>query len=396
MTNRVALAQYAEVSPSANKLDYRSSVAALTLAVLVALYTGFRVPNQWSATLDAVSITDGFHRRFVVGTLLRPLALATDYNYWLFATFSFLVLGALLAVLIVNALRTENTAARLVVIGWLLLPTGGFLFHEIGYFEQLLYLLLFASIWLVNRDRLVAATAVMMVTPCIHEIAILTVLPLYGVVLLRRVSPVRAVLATMIPAAVNVALLAIPAASEDAIPTLARALETANFHYRVDALSLFQRSQSENWGLYTVHDVVLYVRPIGYLLVGLLVLVWVSDRHGWQTDRDRVASWVVLLAWIGAIMVPTLLVYGGWDANRWRFIVITNFVLVVWLALVERPSATIPRGTITVMLAVLLLTSRLGLFYFDHLEPREIGYRPLRGFIHQVCNGSLFQRPTDF
>src|SRR5882762_9600424 len=77
----------------------RVSLAVVVLALLVAAYTGFRLPNAWTATLDSVSIFDGFYRRFVVGTLLRPLALATGHNYWLFAAFSYAVLLALLAIL---------------------------------------------------------------------------------------------------------------------------------------------------------------------------------------------------------------------------------------------------------------------------------------------------------
>ncbi len=69
----------------------RPLLAVLGLAIVVAAYTGFRVPNVWSATLQAVSLFDGFHRRFVVGTLLHPFALLTEDNYWMFATFSYLV-----------------------------------------------------------------------------------------------------------------------------------------------------------------------------------------------------------------------------------------------------------------------------------------------------------------
>src|SRR5215831_5382501 len=163
----------------------RLFVPALAIAILVAGYTGFRLPNAWCATLDAVSLFDGFHRRFVVGTLLQPLAIATDYNYWLFAAFSYLVLAAVLAVLTAAVLRAELISQRLLVIAWLVLPTGGFLFHEVGYFEQILYLLLFAALALIRRNRLVAAACVLCVAPLVHEIALVTVIPLFGLVALR-------------------------------------------------------------------------------------------------------------------------------------------------------------------------------------------------------------------
>jgi hypothetical protein len=377
-------------------LDRRYTAVLLGLAVFVALYTGFRVPNAWTATLDAVSLTDGFHRRFVVGTLLRPFALATDFNYWVFATFSFLVLGGILAVLIVNTLRAERLEQRLLVIAWLLLPMGGYLFNEVGYFEQLQYLLLFASIWLVHRGRIVTSTCVMAVTPCIHEIAILTVIPLYGLVLLRNVSPRRAVIATLVPTIVNLIILAIPPAGDGAIESLSQALSHANFKYRADALTLFQRSQSENWGLYKVQNVVVYVRPLAYMLIALLVALWFSDRTSWRNERDRLPSWLLLVASCAAILVPTLLVYGGWDGNRWRFIVLTNFFIVVWFALANRPRAPLRIATITVLVVAALLISKLDIWYFDQLAPRELEYRPLVKFFRHLADGSLFVRSGDW
>ena len=372
-------------------IDRRVTAIALGLATFFALYTGFRVPNAWSATLQSVSLTDGFHRRFVVGTLLRPLALATDFDYRLFATFSFLVLGGLLTVVVINAWRTQLLSQRLLVIAWLLLPTGGFLFNEVGYFEQLLYLLLFVAIWLVGRGKLVAAIAVMAVAPCIHEIAILTVLPIFGLVLLRRVPPKQAVIATAIPAVVNLIVLAIPPASAGAVDTLALQLQHANFNFRVDALILFNRSQSENWGLYKVHDVVVYVRPIAYGLIALLLGLWFSDRESWRTERDRLPSWLLLVAACAAVAVTSLLVYGGWDGNRWRFLVITNFFLVVWFLLGERSAKPLRIGTITLLVLSALLVSRLAIWYFDGLSPRETGYRPIVKFFQHIADGSVFE-----
>jgi hypothetical protein len=372
------------------RIDRRVTAIVLGIAVFVALYTGFRLPNAWSATLQAVSLTDGFHKRFVVGTLLRPLALATDYNYALFATFSYLVLVALLTVVVVNAWRTKLVEQRLLVVAWLVLPTGGFLFNEVGYFEQLLYLLLFASVWLVHRGKLIAATVVMTITPCIHEIAILTVLPLFGLILLRAVSPKRAVIATAIPALVNVIILAIPPATSTAVDTLAVSLQQANFSFRVDALTLFNRAQSENWGLYSVHNVVIYVRPIAYMLLALLIGLWFSDRSSWRTERDRLPAWLLLLASCGAIAVPTLLVYGGWDGNRWRFLVITNFFIVIWLLLQHRGRVPLRIGTISLLLLAVVIVSRLDIWYFDRLAPREIGYRAIAKFFIHIGDGSLF------
>ena len=86
---------------------------------------GFRLPNLWSATLYTTSLPDGFHRRFLVGTLLRPFAEALDYDYWLYATVAFAILGALLVVLVVATLRARLVSQRFLVVACFLLPTGG-------------------------------------------------------------------------------------------------------------------------------------------------------------------------------------------------------------------------------------------------------------------------------
>jgi hypothetical protein len=366
------------------------AIAAIGFALALALFTGFRVPNAWSATLDAVSLFGGFHRRFVVGTLLHPLAVATGYSYWVFAAWSFLVLAALLAVLAREAYRGD-TSRRLVIVAVLALH-GGFLFNEVGYFEQVHYLLLFAAIWLVHRQREVAAALVMAIAPAVHEIAILTVLPLFGLVLARNVPFRRAAMLTAIPAAVNLAILAIPPARDGAIADLGAALAHANFAYRPDALALFDRTQHAAWDLYKIHEVVVYVRPMMWILVALFALLWWSDRDGWLRERDRQRPAVVLAISCAAIAVASLLVYGGWDGNRWRFIVIGSFAFAVWLALAYRRSQALRASTITVLVIAALFIARQPEWYFDDLAPRELSYRAVGTFIEHAADGSLFER----
>src|SRR5205823_13462099 len=114
----------------------RGLTALATFGFLLATYRGFRMPGDWAVTLEAVSLTDGFHRRFLVGTLLHPLAVVTGYAYWVFAAAALAVLAAVLAVLAAAFFRARHPGHRLLIAGWLLLPSGGFFFHEIGYFDQ--------------------------------------------------------------------------------------------------------------------------------------------------------------------------------------------------------------------------------------------------------------------
>jgi hypothetical protein len=164
-----------------------------------------------------------------------------------------------------------------------------------------------------------------------------------------------------------------------------------NFKFRLDALLPYNPSQTDNSGLYTVHVVVQYVRPIAYMLLALLVGLWFTDRHSWRTERDRLPGWLLLVTACAVVATTTLLVYGGWDGNRWRFLVITNFFIVLWFLFDARGRVPLRTGTISVLVLAVLLVSRLGFWYFDGLAPRELAYRPFVKFFIHAGDGSLFE-----
>jgi hypothetical protein len=314
------------------------------LALLLAAYRGFRLPGDWAVTLEAVSLTGGFHRRFLVGTLLHPLALATGYAYWVFAAAAFAVLAALLGVVAVAFARARHPGRKLLVAGWLLLPTGGFLFHEVGYFDQLLYLLLFAALWQLPR-RPAVASGLMTAAVFTHEIAALTVLPVFAVVLLRRFSLRSTAMLLVTPVVAELAVLALPASSTGAVARLETTLATADFTPRADALALFERTQSQSWQLYSITEVLLCVAPIfAVVVVGALL-----------QRLDALA--------VAAVAAPALLAFAGWDWARWGFLLVVNFAVVLWLSPALRP---LP------LLAAAVLLAYLPLPYFDGQHPREL------------------------
>ena len=376
-------------------------VLAVLCAIAVAGFTGFRVPNAWCTTLDAVSLFDGFHRRFVVGSLLRPLAVASGYDYWLFAAYNYLVLAAVLTVLTVAAARAELLSRRILIIAWLLLPTGGFLFNEVGYFDQVLYLLLFAALRLVARGRLVAATCVMCVAPFVHEIAIVTVIPVFGLFALRTLPLRRAFAVTVPPALLNLVALAIPAASPGAGARLAATLAHANFVFRTDALTVFERTMAESWRTYNLDGVYMYVRWFAIVLVVAFIALWRSDRRLWASRGEgpsrvaRAMPAVILVASCVAIAAPALLVFGGLDRERWAFLIVSNFMLVVWLSLGDRRRAELAPAAIVVLITALLIVSHFSLGYFDKYAPRDLGSRAARrDFVRQIVDRSLFAIPS--
>ena len=370
------------------------TMAVLAFVVLVAAYTGFRMPNDWTATLDSVSVTDGFHRRFLVGTLLHPLALATGYNYWVFAAKDFLVLGALLAVLAVVVIKAKLVSQRLLVIGWLLLPTGGFLFNEVGYYDQVIYLLLFGALWLVFRDRPVTACLLITAGVLVHEITVLTVLPVFAMVVLGR-FPLRRAIALLLPPVLlgGFLLVAVSPAAPGAVARLSGRLHTANFPFRADALALFDRTQSQSWQMYSVQDTLIYLAPFALLAVLGLVLLSLADGGLASRPRaSRLAAVVHAAIACGAVGGQALLAFAGWDRERWGFLLVANLVIVVWLQLRDSKRELGPAQAVTLAAALLVIT-HIPMNYFDGFSPRPFQWPAVQQFASQVKHGSLFAIP---
>ncbi|WP_328607049.1 hypothetical protein OG943_45400 [Amycolatopsis sp. NBC_00345] len=333
------------------------TTALFAVAVALAGYTGFRWPGEYVATLEATSLSGGFHRRFLVGTLLHPFAVATGYDYRVFAIAGFVVLAGLLTAVAIAFFRSPSGSRRMVIIAWLLLPTGGYLFHEVGYYDQVLYLLLFGALWALHRNRPGIASALMVLSVTVHEIALLTVLPVFGFMVLRKFPFRRACAFLAPPAVAGLVILAVSPAAPGAAGRLGQTLAGADFRYRTDALGLFERSQSQSWAIYSITDVLLYLVPIAVVVIGGFLVL------------HRPSGAAVLP--VAAIAAPLLLALAGWDEARWGFLLVSNFVVVLWLWLGHR-GRELGMSQLGALTAVLLILTHIPMPYFDGYAPRVI------------------------
>src|SRR5262249_18710137 len=149
-----------------------------------------------------------------------------------------------------------------------------------------IYLLLFGALWLVFHDRLVSACLLITAGMLVHEITVLTVLPVFAMVVLRRFS-VRRAIALLLPPVLlgDFVLGAVAPAAAGATAGLSARLQTANFPFRADALALFDRTQSQTWHMYSVGDTLIYLAP--FALLAVLGLVLLSMADGGLTARLR-------------------------------------------------------------------------------------------------------------
>lgn len=375
----------ADARPQTRDLAGTGSRALLVASLVLAWYTGFRTPNVFAITLYTPSLFDGFYRRFLVGTVLEPFARASHYNYWLFAGVSFAILLALLGVVMRLAFTTTSMSQRGLVILWLLLPTGGFLFHEVGYLEQLTYLLLFAAIWLVNRRHWWLASAAMALTVMAHENALLTVVPLFLFITLRDTDwkTVARVLAA--PAIVAFGVLVLPPISHGTVATQAHRLAAANFTMRPDALALFTRTQAQSWKLYAPWTVFGTVLPAA---VALSVAFLVINR------RQKISSSLrYTVLGTAAIAAPALLSFGGWDINRWEFLTISNAMIVLWVWLEDR-GTEFSATELVVLASALVVATHNGIPYFYPYRARPLSFHDIGQFVTSIANGSRFRIPN--
>ncbi|MFT3696670.1 MAG: hypothetical protein QM831_26250 [Kofleriaceae bacterium] len=357
-------------------MSKRAWATALGFAVLVAVYTGIRLPSRWVVTLQALSITDGIHRRFVVGTLLRPLALATGQSYWLYVAFTFAVLIALFVLIVRAALRAEP-ARGMIVIGWLFVM-GGFAWNEAGNLDQTVYLLVAGGLALAHAGRLKSAAVIFAIAPMVHELAVLSALPVAAAVLVRNRAPKTTALVLAPAVAIAAVILLQPPTPIETIADIHRSLASAHFPIREGALDLFVRTQAESWELYSTWHGIEAVAP--WTLTCMIATVLV--QRDWSP--------IVVLASLAAIFTPLLLVYGGWDNNRWQLFTVTNFAIVMWASYDQLK----PRAPVILAIALLVLM-RLPILWLD-VKSRPLSIDGITYLAGDLSSGTFFNIPTAY
>jgi hypothetical protein len=336
--------------------------AGLILGLVIALYVGFRAPSLWSVNYYIPSAFDGFWRRSLLGTLLYPLG-ALRFDYRFLASLQALVLLALLALMIVHAWRSD-LRVKLLTLLFLIGPTGGYLFHEVGYIEQVLYLMLVAALALEDKrfGLLLMALALF-----VHEMAAFTVIPLWLAWLVVEGRVRTAVLHGLVLLAVFVVIYFFFQTVDAAhIERLMQAIkDTAGYTPRADYYAVFRHQLTgpapKNY--FAITD--WYRLATALALAGLAAAAFL-----WKGA-------VVALCVLGACLAPLAMGFLGWDTSRFTFLSLAAsfFVLVAF-----RHAAS--QAIIGAAAALLLAFALLGHFvYFDDYQPRPLlPYPKLVGF----------------
>ena len=366
-------------------------LTALGLAVGLAAYAGFRLPSLYSMTLYNIGISDGAWRRGIFATLLTPLWEVSGYRYGVMALVALSVLAALVVSAFLAVWGAQWDTQRLLVIAWVISPAGAYMFHEVGYLDQVVYLLFLVAAVSLGRISLFVITLVMTFSVLMHEVTLLTTLPLIVFMALIRGLPLLQLSFFSIPFLAGVVLFFAPLMTEEQVgATGTRLQELLPFEIRWDAVALFGRSLSGTWDMefYSPRQGFLIVLPLllaSLLAVGLLVW-WLAPFLDFQGSKNRLLA--VRLTAFAATGAPFLLVFLGWDFYRWAFLGLTNFLIVafIWLGhCSSRPSVSV----IAALLFPLALLFYAPLQYFDGYSSRpltpeafeRIGYSPHTEFL---------------
>ena len=290
----------------------------MAVALLSAFHVGVRLPNLWSVNYFIPGVFDGVWRRGLLGTLLTPFD-PLRFHYGFVMTLQVAIFLALLAVMLRQGLR-RGLPGRIIVIAFLFAPTGGYMFHQIGYVEQLLYLLLAAAL---AMPRSAAAAALVAISLFIHELALFTIVPLY---LANLVAERRYRAAAAHGAVILAAFVLIYVAFQTTTPDVAEALlkkvrAHANYEPRADYYEVFTSTLTSDrmrfWYGPGQHKVSLLV---GFV-AGLAAVASVRRPLG-----DGLPAAIAIL---GACLAPLLLGFVGWDTGRWFFLSLCSSMAVL-------------------------------------------------------------------
>lgn len=338
----------------------RAANAGLIVALILAFYVGFGVPILWAINYYIPSFFDGFGRRSLVGTLLYPFG-PLRFEYVFVAALQMAVRYTLIAILFWRAWHS-SLPLKLVVIAFLVAPTGGYLFHTAGYPEDVLYLALLAAIHVPPLPALL----IMGATLFVQELAAFTVIPLYVTSLVLRREFGRAVVhgAALVAvfAVIYLFLQTVPPEAIEAL--LARVRAVARYTIDESYYQLFRNDfVGERMRNY-------YMPPARYLTRSLLLAGCVSVVVAAACYRrsDRWFGLLNVLCVLGACLAPLLLGFFGWDVFRWVFLSLLSGLFV--LLFVARPS---PAPVVLAVAGLLVVFTLVGhLEYFDGAQPRPI------------------------
>ncbi len=350
-------------------MEYTKKYIPFTLfgiIIIYAIYIGFRMPNLWSINYYLPGFFDGFYRRALPGTILSLLG-DLKFNYYTIASIQFLVLISLLVW--IYYFFQKNILLMLMIGLYLISPAGGYLFHEVGYIDQLLYLILFVSIAIFKQHKILSIL-LFSSSMWIHELTLFVTLPIYFTYLYIETKDLKKAILYVLPSIFFFLLIYIffQTVPLDNISLFKNEISNvANYKLRSDFYKIFtnELTGSRNQLYYNIGS--LNQIFLLFIVSGLMssIVYKISKKH-------------ILLSMLVFIvgMSPLILGIFGWDIYRWYFLSLSSLTVIFVVVLVHYGTTFAeilfdPKTFILYIVFYALLISNMYLGYFDGYKPRS-------------------------
>lgn len=398
-------------SPGGEKRPDRLGAFGIVVCLLLAIHTGLRAPSLWSVQYYVPDFASGFVRRGLAGTLLLPLG-DHRFHYLPIVVVQLLVFGVL-GWCGVRMVRRADRRARLLVALFLLGPPGGYLFHTLGYVDNLLVLMLLAAVCVRHHG---AAAALLASSLLMHEMALFFTVPLFVVFrTLRtgRLGPALLGLCAALFTFASIYLFFQVRDPNDVKAFVEALLGKADYPVRIDYYHVFVNDFQTRIKLYYGHPdqpTCWHSLPLaGLALLGCAAVGWLGaasaplQPHGSRLERllpERAQRLLFGVATASACAAPLLLGLLGWDVFRWIFLSLASATGTAVLLANRLPPGHRGRrigvgGLAVVLLLFVVLACGFGVdfVYFDFYRPRPWSFEALQSFWTEELWGELSRIP---
>lgn len=329
------------------------------ISFVAAFIRGFRMPNLWTMNYFITNYFDGFYRRSLLGTFLYPFG-DLRFNYHFIVGIEALIF-ILLCIVVLFVTYRANRNFKWLMILFLLAPTGGYLFHEIGYVDQLLFLVFLLA---YRSKSTLISNGLLLASLFIHEMALFTIIPLYCASRVHQGVRWQNVVKTAFICLAGFGLIALflqtsLQANIDAFLDLARS--KANYIVRYDYYEIFSN-------LLTGQRQKIYYRNENLIELILMLPMWVLCGLSFIKNGSDCSKKILWLCGFMACFSPILLGIFAWDTHRWVFLSLSQAMVCFYLA-----RNTLTDNMVKAITIVFVLFIALGnLDYFDDYVPRSV------------------------
>lgn len=343
------------------------SFMVFTIIIFYAFIEGFRMPNLWSINYYLPSFFDGFYRRALPGTILSFLG-DSRFNYYTIVLVQFSILTSLLVW--IYYLFQKNILMMLIISLYLVSPAGAYLFHEVGYVDQLLYLILFISIATFKKHKIfsiILFTSSMLV----HELTLFVTLPIFFTYIYMSMENFKKSILYILPSLVLFLLIylffqTVPA---DTIEIFKEEISRfSDYKLRNDFYTIFTNTLTGSR-----NKIYYEFKNINQILLLFSVASLTSLIVYKLSKKQIVLSLLIFLSGL----LPLVLGLFGWDLSRWFFLSLSSLTVIFTVVLLHHKVTfaeviSIQSTAVSYFIFYILLISNMHLVYFDRYKPRPI------------------------